>query len=363
MRKIIVMKNKNIITLILSIAIVGISAIAMWGQTSGTILRHGNEGPKDTSSKIALAYVQASGKKPLDPNLFTHLIYAFAEFNDECNGVVIDRPERLQEMVDLKKQNPNLKVMLGVGGYKREGFSEMARDKKKRKSFVKNVKHIIDSLHLDGIDLDWEFPTTEAGGHTATPKDDRNYVTLVKDLRKALGNDKWISYYSNNSGNFIDHKKMVLYVSYVHVSGYNLAIPKNGKKGYHQSPLYPSQKIGGWSVSQSIAKHIDLGVPKEKILMGIPFFGRGKEPFPTYVECRVFDKYTGNLKPIWDNVAQATYYADEEGNLTMGFDDERSIQAKFDFIRANGIPGVFVWHYGADFDDQRLSKTIQKLRK
>ncbi|MDE7420197.1 MAG: hypothetical protein K2N35_08310, partial [Muribaculaceae bacterium] len=348
---------------LLSVAIVITTALVVLGQTTGTKLKRGNEGPKDKEPKIALAYVIETGKRPIDPNLFTHLIYSFAEFNDACDGVIIKHPEKLQAMADLKKQNPDLKVILGVGGEKREGFSEMARDKKKRKAFVKNVKHIIDSLNLDGIDLDWEFPTTEGGGHTATPKDDRNYVSVVKDLRKALGQDKWISYYSNNSGSYIDHKKMVPYVSYVHVSGYNLAVPKDGKRGYHQSPLYPTKKIGGWSVSQSIAKHIDLGVPKEKILMGIPFYGRGKSPFPTYLECRIFDKYTGNLKPTWDNDAQAPYYADEEGNLTMGYDDEHSIQAKFDFIRVNELPGVFVWHYDADFDNQVLSKTIQKLRK
>lgn len=357
------MNKRYLLTSFLSAAILIMSALAVLGQTTGTKLKRGNQGPKDNEPKIALAYVIQKGKKTIDPNLYTHLIFAFAEFNDDCDGVVINRPEKLQELADLKKQNPDLKVILGVGGEKREGFSEMARDKQKRKSFVKGVTHLIDSLNLDGIDLDWEFPTTEAGGHTATPKDDNNYVTLVKDLRKALGKDKWISYYSNNSGSYIKHKKMMPYVSYVNVSGYNLAIPKDGQRGYHQSPLYPTKKIGGWSVSQSIAKHIDLGIPKEKILMGIPFYGRGKSPFPTYLECRSFHKYAGDLKPKWDNDAQAPYYADKEGNLVMGYDNERSIAAKFDFIRANGLPGVFVWHYDADFEDQRLSKTIQKLRK
>ncbi|MDE6379420.1 MAG: hypothetical protein K2L11_03030 [Muribaculaceae bacterium] len=357
------MKKRYTAFLLLCVAIAGMTAVTVWGQSIGSGLKRGGEGAKDTMPKIAVAYVVDSRKGVPDADMFTHLIYSFTQFNDANDGVTIRKPEKLQNMVDLKKQNPNLKVILGIGGDKREGFSEMAGDKKKRKAFVSQVKHIVDSLGLDGVDLDWEFPTTDKGGHTATPKDDRNYVSLVKDLRKALGKDKWISYYSNNSGAFIDHKRMLPYVSYVHVSGYNLAVPKDGERGYHQSPLYSSRKTGGWCVSKSIARHIDLGIPKEKILMGIPFYGRGKTPFPTYVECMSLDKYAADTEIVWDDDAQAPYYADKDGNLVLGLDDERSIAAKFDFIRTNGMPGVFVWHYDSDYDDHRLGKTIQRLRQ
>ncbi|MDE6551380.1 MAG: hypothetical protein K2K98_00255 [Muribaculaceae bacterium] len=357
------MRKKHLFISVVSLVVVAVTAIAVWAQPTGTVLKRGNEGPKDNSPKIALAYVEDTRKGIPDPNMFTHLIYAFADFNDACDGVEVKHPEKLRAMVDLKKQNPELKVILGIGGYKREGFCEMAADRKKRRAFVRQIKDLIESYGLDGVDLDWEFPTTEAGGHTASPNDKKNYATLVKDLRKSLGKDKWISYYSINSGAFIDHKKMVPHVSYVHVSGYNLAIPKDDERGYHQSPLYGSKKTGGWCVSKCVAKHIDLGVPKEKILMGIPFYGRGKSPFPTYLDCNKFDRYSEGTKILWDDDAQAPYYADEKGNLVMGFDNERSIAAKFDFIRANGIPGVFVWNYDSDYDDHRLGKTIERLRK
>ena len=357
------MKRRNIIVTIAAFAVVSLTALAVWSQNSGS-LKKGDSAYLDNTPKIALAYVESNRKGIPDPDMFTHLIYAFTEFNDTNDGVVVDNPGKMRQMSDLKRQNPALKVMLGVGGYKREGFSEMARDKKKRKAFIANIKSLIKEYDLDGVDLDWEFPTTEAGGHTASPKDDRNYVTLVKELRKALGKDKWISYYSNNSASFIDHRGMLPYVDYVHVSGYNLFVPKDSeKKSYHQSALYPSEKTGSWCVMKSVERHLDQGVPPEKILLGIPFFGRGKTPFPTYLDCRLFARYAGDLKPVWDEKSQAPYYADRDGNLVMGFDDERSIKAKFDFIRANNIPGVFVWNYDSDFDDHRLGKTKQKLRK
>ena len=357
------MKKARIFTCLLSIAIVVLATFAVCGQHIGTKLKHGSEGPKDANPKIALAYVEAFRKGVPDPFMYTHLIYASVDFNETLDGVEIKYPYKLQTLVDLKKLNPELKVILGIGGERREGFCEMSGDKKKRKKFVKQIKTIVDSLGLDGVDLDWEFPTTTNGGHTASPKDDRNYVTLAKDLRKALGKDKWISYYSNNSGQFIDHKRMMPYVTYVHVSGYNLDMPKKGKYGGHQSPLYPSKMLGQWSVSKSIERHIDLGVPKKKILLGIPFFERGRDPFPSYADSRLIDKYTEGLHMQWDEEAQAPYYADDDGFIVAAFDDERSIKAKFDFIRANDIPGIFVWNYDSDYDDHRLGKTIERLRK
>lgn len=356
------MKTRNLIISLLAILIASATALTVWSQNAVT-LKSGVSGPYDESPKIALAYVESGRSGIPDPYMFTHLVYAFAVFNDDCDGVVVNKPDKLKAMAELKKQNPELKVILGVGGYKREGFSEMASDKKKRKAFVKNVNNIIKSYNLDGVDLDWEFPTTEAGGHTASPQDDKNYVILVKELRKALGKKKWISFYSNNSGSFIDLKNMVPHVDYVHVSGYNLAVPKEGKQTYHQSPLFPSSKLGGWCIRKSIERHIERGVPQEKILMGIPFFGRGVKPFPSYLDCNKFGKYSDGMALEWDEDAKAPYYADRDGNLVLGFDDERSIAAKMDFVRANNLPGVFVWNYDSDFDDHRLGKTIQRLRK
>lgn len=347
----------------LPVAVVVIATmIALTVQAaSGVHLKHGDSGSYDSSPKIAIAYVEYARPGVPDPDMFTHLIYSAADFNEDCETVTIPTPAKLRSLSELKKINPKLKVIFSVGGSRREGFSEMARDKKKRKNFAKCVKNVLDSFNLDGVDLDWEFPTTEAGGHTATPQDDKNYAKVVKELRKTLGKDKWISFYSNNSGKFIDFKRMMPYVDYVNVSGYNLSIPKDGERAYHQSPLYPSDKTGKWCVKSSVERHIENGAIPEKILIGIPFFGRGKSPFPSYIDCSRIADFSDDANLVWDKDARAPYYADREGNLLMGFDNENSIKAKFDFIRANNLPGVFIWNYDSDYDDHSLGKAVKRL--
>lgn len=354
--------RRSIIFTAIALAVVA-TALSLFAA-SEVKLKRANGETDDTSPKIAIAYVEWFRKTLPDPSFFTHLIYIGADFNDNCDGVFIPTPDKLREMSELKQQNPDLKIIVGFGDDKKYGFCEMAGDKKKRKSFALSVKNLIDSLNLDGVDLDWEWPTLAVNGHKATPDDAKNYVLVVKELRKVLGKDKWISFYSNNKADYVDVKHMAPYVDYVNVSGYNLAIPNNDEPASrHQSPLYPSRKCGEWCIQGVVERHIARGVPPEKILVGIPFYGRGREPFPTYVERPLFDKYSEGTHVVWDEDAQAPYYADKDGNLVLGFDDERSIKAKFDFIRANNLPGVFVWNYDADYPDHRLAKTIQRLRK
>lgn len=304
---------------------------------------------------IVLAYVESGRKSIPDANLMTHIIYAFGVFNDNNDGIEIPTPEKLKQLSYLKNDNSKLKVILGIGGYKRGGFSEMAQSPKKRKNFVKSCLKIIKQYDLDGVDLDWEFPTTEAGGHTASPNDDFNYVLVVRELRKKLGKDKWISVYSNNSARWIDFSGMLQYIDYVNVSGYNLRI----KEG-HQSNLYSSIICGDWSVEKSVKKHISKGVPSEKILLGVPFFGRGRDPFPSYVECPKFEKYNHGTTLKWDNQAKAPYYVDDKGNLVLGFDSPESLEFKCDFIKENKLGGIFYWNYDGDYTDHRLAETIKK---
>lgn len=71
----------------------------------------------DTSKDIVLAYVTSNGKTLPDPSLVTHINYAFGHVDSTFSKVVIDRESRLQEIANLKKDAPHLKVLLSIGGW------------------------------------------------------------------------------------------------------------------------------------------------------------------------------------------------------------------------------------------------------
>jgi chitinase len=67
----------------------------------------------------------------------------------------------------LRKQNPNLKVLLSVGGWGARGFSGAAATQESRAVFIRSAQEIVEKYGLDGIDLDWEYPVNGAWGLVA----------------------------------------------------------------------------------------------------------------------------------------------------------------------------------------------------
>lgn len=265
----------------------------------------------------------------------------------------------LKQIVALKQENPDLKISFSVGdSQRREGFCELAGDPELRRRFAEDCRRKMDLYGIDGIDLDWEFPGHKTALHNATPEDAANYVQLVKDLRKELGEEKLITFYSFNTAAFMDFKAMMPYVDYVMASGYNLGMPPKR----HQSNLYPSEICGDWSVSQSVKRHIEKGVPPAKLMVGVPFYARsiplGSKGF-TYEEYDVFSRYLERYLRNWDDVAKAPYFMNDGGEMVAAYDNEESIRIKGKFMKDSGLAGMFYWHYGADGPGHALAKTVK----
>ncbi|MDE6812066.1 MAG: hypothetical protein K2J15_06915 [Muribaculaceae bacterium] len=315
-----------------------------------------NNGPM-----MNVAYVASSGKEIPDPSLMTHIIYSDATIKDDLRGIEIKNPEYFTKILNLRNQNPGLKVSLSIVDNGKGGMSRMCADKKLRKEFVKSVKQAVGQYNLDGIDFDWEFPTVNSGTSIGMPEDGINYAKLAKEMRKALGKKKMLTVYSNNSALWIDFPLMLPYLDYVMASGYNIGLPPN-----HQSNLYNSSRFDGWSISKSIERHHAYGVPYNKLLIGIPFYARNVEmmlrsgsPF-TYLDRWKWPDYFSEFTMEWDDEAQAPYYVDKTGKVVATFDTPRSIAAKAEFARSKGLAGGFYWHYGSEDSTHTMAKAMHE---
>ncbi|MDE6273357.1 MAG: hypothetical protein K2M31_10185 [Muribaculaceae bacterium] len=320
-----------------------------------------------TENKKTVGYVTTSFDNLPDPSCMTHIYYAFGNVAPSYDSLIISKPEKLKGISALKDSNPGLKVSLSIQTLPRDGFAVMTASDSLRSAFVSHCRKIVEMYDLDGLDLDWEFPGTNAGMHQGGGSEDtKNYALLARDLRRMLGPDKTLSFYSNNSSRYNDLAAMVPYVDYVMVSGYNLGNPPK----QHQSNLYPSDLCGDWSISESVKAHIDKGVPREKIMIGIPFYARTqpdiKEKYKisdNYVAWRQFDRFLPGMKMKWDKKAKAPYYADADGNIYAAFDSERSIREKAKFIKDQGLAGAFYWHYDAEVDPHPLAKALMRYNR
>ena len=285
--------------------------------------QHKDDGP------VVAAYVTGWNKDmPLpDCSVLTHINYAFGNVNKTYDGVIIQRPERLRELVELKKDH-KIYIVLSIGGWTAGGFSEMASTDKRRKAFAR------------GIDMDWEYPSSSEAGITSSPADIDNFTLLMKELRKALGKDYLLSCATIADARFVDFKAIEPYVDLVNIMMYDVGNPP-----YHHAALYRSEMSGRVTAQEALQAHLDAGMPVNKLVLGVPFYGRSVKGFGD-ASYGALVKRT-DVTRMWDDVAKVPYLM-KDGQFVCTYEDAESLAWKCKFIKETGMRGAMYWEYRCD---------------
>lgn len=301
---------------------------------------------------IVLAYVTASSDIMPDPNLVTHINYAFGHVSDSFNSIVIQNEDRLKAISALKKEHPNLKVLLSIGGWGSGRFSEMAADTLLRRSFVNDCKRVIDQFNLDGVDLDWEYPTSSAADISSSPNDTENFTSLMKEIREVIGEDKLLTLASAYSAQYYDFKAIDKYIDFVNIMTYDM-----GRPPYHNAPLSRSEHTKRLSVEESVDAHVTAGMPLNKLTLGLPFYGHGIKGINDFVDYKDIPSLKGYTEK-WDSLGQVPYLVDAEGDFVYSYDDARSLKLKCEYLLKKGMLGAMYWEYSCDDADGTLRKVV-----
>jgi len=302
---------------------------------------------------IVVAYVTSWTDRMPDPTYVTHVNYAFGHVNDSFDGIRISNPNRLTRLTALKTAHPSLHVLLSIGGWGSGRFSEMAASKDLRRAFAADCRRVIDEFELDGIDIDWEYPTSNAGGISASPDDTDNYTLLMQDIRQAIGQDKLLTLASVASGRYIDFQTIEPTIDFVNIMAYDMGNPP-----YHHAPLYQSEHVHGGSIDEGVKAHIAKGIPEAKLVLGIPFYGRsGIKGAPNFIHYRDILALP-NLTAKWDNDALAPYLVDAEGVFVCTYETPESVAIKCDYIHQHGLLGAMYWEYAGDTDEGTLQQAV-----
>lgn len=308
-----------------------------------------------TNDKVVIAYVTSWSSVIPDPAHLTHINYAFGHVTNSFDGVRIDNPQRLKTLVALKEVKPELKVMLSVGGWGSGRFSEMASTDERRKAFAKDCLRVVEEFGLDGIDIDWEYPTSDMAGISASPDDTKNFTLLMKELRRVLPAEMQLTMASAANAKYVDFKEAVQYMDFVNVMNYDMASAPQ-----HHSGMYRSDMSPGITCEEGILAHVEAGVPMDKLVFGMPFYGRASgalEGFNDYKNIVQLpeDKFTIE----WDDTAKAPYVVEvKSGDVVCTFDDPRSIAIKCDYIAEKGMRGAMYWDYDGDTEDHTLARAV-----
>ena len=304
-------------------------------------------------NKVLIAYVTSWSKRDIDPQYLTHINYAFGHVDSTFDRVRVDNPKRLRRIVQLKKSHPHLKVLLSIGGWGSGNFSEMAADADNRLAFAADCKRVIDEFGLDGIDIDWEFPTSSMANISSSPDDTRNYNLMMRDIRHAIGNNKLLTLATVCSADYIDFEGIMPYIDFINIMAYDMNNPPK-----HNAPLYQSSKFPGWfNCDMAVKAHLAKGVPASKLVLGIPCYGHGTDIYDhstDFKNVKVPSGYTN----CWDDEAKVPYVTNKNGDFVLSYDNARSVSLKCDYILEYGLLGAMFWDDAGDDSFHTLHKAI-----
>ncbi len=334
-----------------------------------------------------IAYYTGNGEAirqwPVDK--LTHIIFSFLKVQNDTLGFRNEKQENsLRQLVELKKNYPQLKIMVSIGGWGGCAFcSEMFSSKKRRQLFAKTTVALFNKYGIDGLDLDWEYPAIEGyPGHTYTISDKNNFTELVKELRMQMGNGFLLTFAAGGFVKYleqsIDWDAVLPQVDFVNLMTYDLVGGYATITGHH-TPLMDYIQ-GQESTAKCVNWLLEKKVPAQKLIIGAAMYARVWENVPDtnhglyqsgkfkqgvgYNDFVNYFSDTSGYIYYWDNKAKAPYQYNAAKKLFATFDDKKSISEKTTFIRSKKLGGIMFWELGQDLQQNGLVEEMAKgLRK
>lgn len=100
-------------------------------------------------------------------------------------------PGGYRAVVGLKNQNPDLKVLISLGGSRQDGshrFSSLVSSSRRRRAFIRSAIPFIKQYGFDGMELHWEYPGAEELGGQVTDKEQLNqFLEELSEIFKPNG--------------------------------------------------------------------------------------------------------------------------------------------------------------------------------
>lgn len=304
--------------------------------------------------------------------------YSFGLINQE-GKLYIPSTKGLNSVLKLKEHG--MKVVLSIGGWGADGFSDAVYTAESRKVFIDSIMEAVRKYGLAGIDIDWEYPGTNAGGIKSRPVDKQNFTIFLNDLKNEL-----VSYDPNliltiavgGNASLLEIPKIEKSLDFIHLMTYDLTNASPGQPAVHLSNLYPN--IGGYSVERFVNSYTNAGMPVNKLVVGVAFYGhihhvdndgpRGNglgasiknRNSLSYDLIRSAYLNNENYQYYFDETAKAPWLYNSIDKIFITYDDPTSIKYKCEYVLSKDLGGLMFWQYTHDTSNTLLDAIHENLK-
>ncbi len=317
------------------------------------------------------------------------------------------------QLKKLKAIHPNLKAVISLGGWTWSANFSTAAQPQNRAAFVQScidlyIKGNLPQLDgdpsggpgaganiFDGIDIDWEYPASPGNtGNVYSPDDTQNFTALLAEFRKQLddlgaatgkhylltiaapaGQDKYQKIELQNISQSLDWMNLMAYDMHG-------AWDANGPTDF-QAPLYTSPNdpypapANAYSVDHAVSDYLAAGVPSNKLVLGLPFYGRGWTNVPNvnnglYQSSSSMQPASGTYGAgiedykVLKNLSGYTGYRDPttqafwifNGSTFWSYDDPTTIAIKTSYAKNKNLGGAMVWELDGDDSSGTLMQAV-----
>lgn len=327
----------------------------------------------------------------INASSLTHINYAFANI---INGEVmfgsegIDNTDMNAEDISalsaLKKINPDLKILVSVGGWGWSGnFSDAALTDSSRNRFAASAAKFIKEYSLDGIDIDWEYPNHPGAGNTYRPEDVHNFTLMLECVREHIDSlaaaegrkEKYLLTIATGASEVYaantELGPLSNYLDFINIMTYDFHHGASYQTGHHANLRVSSwDSPDGDATDRAVELHLNAGVPASKLNIGLPFYGRiwkGVEPvnnglYRAAATTGAGMPYAEVLKTLadpaytryYDSSAASPFLWNERDSVFISYEDEVSIAERMQYLKEKGLAGVMFWEYTEDVDGMLL---------
>ncbi|CAA9962119.1 chitinase 1 precursor [Pyrenophora teres f. maculata] len=345
----------------------------------------------------------------------THLLYSFANVNS--NGTVFltdtyaDTDKHystdswseagnnvygsIKQLQLLKASNRNLKVLLSIGGWTytntNRAMDTPMSSTRGIQRFAASCVQLIRDYGFDGVDIDWEYPTTTEQGSA--------FLGLLQEIRRQMDDYANTLVYGDEFGHEMkpsfllsiaapagetNYRNMPLreisrVTDFVNLMTYDYAGSWGNITG-HASNLYASAEkplSTPYNTASVLAAYYAAGVPPAKLNLGMPLYGRSFTntqglglPYRGIGigswEAGVYDLKDlplAGAQEFYDAEAGATYSYHNGSGMLVSYDSVPMALRKADYIAQQRLGGAMWWEISGDRTDEGsiVSNVVEKL--